>query len=376
VTLFLAFAVFVSVVLSLPGWRVNWPLFIVYWATSGAVWLAERRSDWLARLAGLAIPLVDMPAVTALHGAALTGANAAFVFGSNGSLLVLLIIGSTATLDTREAVPATLVAIGMQTLLGLQVGGIVATIMFTDLVMVFAFVGCTYLIRRMKALVGEATAEQVRRERLGRYFSPEVAALLADAESDDAAGESRDVTVLFSDIRDFTALTEQFSGTATISLLNAYHERMVQTLFANGGTLDKYLGDGMMMYFGAPVAQPDHAERAVRCALAMQHELARWNAERGQGGAVALRMGIGVHTGRVVLGDVGAMRRREYTVIGHAVNVAARLQDLTKTVGGSILVSDDTRRAVGDRLSFEPAGRVQIRGHTGTLMVYVPIPGG
>ena len=212
-----------------------------------------------------------------------------------------------------------------------------------------------YVIRRVTRLVADVSEEHGRRERLARYFSPEVAMMLAASPGEGAVGESREVSLLFSDLRDFTALAELLDGQQVVVLLNDYHEAMVDTIFAFGGTLDKYLGDGLMAYFGAPVAQPDHAERAVRCALAMQERLASLNAERGARREPALRMGIGVHTGTGVLGDV-----------------AARLEQLTKTRAVPVLVSESTRTQVGAALDFAAADVVEVRGRLAPLAVYVP----
>lgn len=184
VIVFFGFTAVTGVVLALPGWDANWPLLVGYWAAASGLWLAGRRSDRIAALAGLAIPLIGMPVVTLLQGGALHVTDPGFVYGSNGALLILMIVGSMATLDQSNVVLATGVAVLLQTLLGLWIGSIGgASIVFSILMMVFAWLGCRHLIHRIRSLVEEATAEQMRRERLGRYFSPEIARLLADAGS-------------------------------------------------------------------------------------------------------------------------------------------------------------------------------------------------
>jgi adenylate cyclase len=220
-----------------------------------------------------------MPAIFLLQSTVVAGIpHAELVTAHTAILYALLLVGMAATLDVRQVVATGAVAVVLEVALQRQANvdpiiGLNATI-----ALALATLACVYLIRRTRELVGDVSAEQLRRARLGRYFSPEVAARIAEEPA--SAGETREVTVLFSDLRDFTALAEQLPGPSVVALLNDYHARMVDTVFAFGGTLDKYLGDGLMVYFGAPVTQPDHPERAVRCALAMQAELVRLNAER------------------------------------------------------------------------------------------------
>ena len=189
--------------------------------------------------------------------------------------------------------------------------------------------------------------EEVARANYSR-FMPEyvVKQLLENPDSFRLGGANQTITVLFADIRGFTAISETENPENVVGLLNHYFSAMTEIIFEHGGTLDKYIGDGLMALFGAPTATPADAGNAVRAAVAMQNRLASLKAELDAEGFANIAIGIGLHTGVATIGYIGSERRSEYTAIGDTVNLASRLE--SNTIGGQILISEATARAAGN----------------------------
>ena len=204
------------------------------------------------------------------------------------------------------------------------------TIIVSQLLLFIFLLTTLYKNKKVYLLIKKSYQEQAKIEKLSRYFSPNIASFLQTQSELNPAGNEAEVTVLFADIRDFTKLSESMSGQEVVSLLNALHERLVECIFSCGGTLDKYMGDGIMAYFGAPIADPCHADKAFECAQKMKKAMADFNADRKLKSQEPLAIGIGLHSGKVVIGDIGANVRREYTIIGDTVNTASRIEALTK----------------------------------------------
>ena len=212
--------------------------------------------------------------------------------------------------------------------------------------------------------MSEGLAERDRvRDLLDKNVSPEVAAQLM-RDGGVLGGEEREVTILFVDLRSFTRLSESMPPRDVLALLNRYFDRMSGIVEIYHGIVDKYIGDAIMALFGAPVAQANHADSAILAALEMKSALARLNAELATEGLSQLAFGIGINTARIVAGNIGSSRRLNYSVVGDGVNVAARLQDLTRMsqFRADILVSAATLEAARGRYSVRSLGAAPVRG--------------
>lgn len=202
--------------------------------------------------------------------------------------------------------------------------------------------------------------EEVARANYSRFL-PEyvVKQMLENPESFKLGGSSQTITILFADIRGFTRLSEHAPPEKIVGLLNRYFSAMTDIIFAHGGTLDKYLGDGLMALFGAPTATPDDASNALNAAVAMQRRLIGINRELRDEGFQEIGVGMGLHTGEVIVGYIGSDRRSEYTAIGDAVNTSSRLESNARA--GEILISDATAKAAHSRYQLKPREPIMVK---------------
>ena len=192
--------------------------------------------------------------------------------------------------------------------------------------------------------------------------------ILASPDQIHLGGENQEATILFSDIRGFTRMAEKMEPQKVVELLNEYFTEMTDLIFENGGTLDKYLGDGIMAVFGAPIARPDDALRSAKTATEMQRAMVRLNEDWQARGQPAMQAGIGINTGPVTAGNIGSTKRMDYTVIGDAVNLASRL--CAKAAGGQIVVSESSYRLLAGEMPARKLDPMLVKGKAAPVEVY------
>ncbi|MBL8552785.1 MAG: GAF domain-containing protein [Phenylobacterium sp.] len=216
----------------------------------------------------------------------------------------------------------------------------------------------------------DITEEKRVRSTMSRYMSKEVADQLLSAGELELGGTEQKVTVMFSDIRRFTTIAEALGPRDTVSLLNDYFTEMVDVIFQHGGILDKYMGDGIMALFGAPIVGPNDADNALAAANDMMARLAVLNERRAAVGGEPLDIGIGFSTGPTVVGNIGSVRRLDYTVIGDTVNLASRLEGTTKPYGAKILLSEFTVRELTKPAILRELDLIRVKGKDRPVAVY------
>jgi adenylate cyclase len=219
--------------------------------------------------------------------------------------------------------------------------------------------------------LSEVKKRKFLQETLTRYVTKQVVDLILEhPECIVLDGEERESTILFSDIRGFTSLSEKMTPKAVVQMLRDYFTLMVEVVFHFQGTVDKFIGDALMAIFGAPTPQPNHAELAMQTALEMQMLLKAFNKERVRKGQEPLLVGMGINTGNVVVGNIGSEERLEYTAVGDAVNLASRLEGLNKHYGVNIIISEFTYQYVKQGIVERELDKVRVKGRQKPVKIY------
>ena len=231
---------------------------------------------------------------------------------------------------------------------------------------VVAFTGST-----LTRYATEGREKRKYRKTLLKYLSPQlVETIMQDFNWASLRAEKRNLTVLFSDIRGFTSISEKLPPEAVVATLNEHLNMMVSVIFKHQGTLDKFVGDCVMAFWGAPLAQPNHAELAARAALEMIEGLEKLNRKWQSEGRPTLQIGVGINTGEMLFGNIGSEQRMDFTVIGDNVNLGSRLESSTKELHATIVVSDATYQQVRDKAQVRPLGEISVKGKAQKIVVY------
>jgi adenylate cyclase len=205
---------------------------------------------------------------------------------------------------------------------------------------------------------------------MSRYMDPSIVDELLKDGGESLGGRSEIATILFSDIRGFTTLSEELGANGTVSLLNEYFTIMTEQITAKNGILDKFIGDAIMAAFGVPLPSADDEDNAVQASISMLRELDRWNHARREAGKRPVKIGIGLSTDNVVSGNIGSPKRMDFTLIGDGVNLASRLEGLCKEYGTKLLISEYTRKRLKGDYVLREVDQVRVKGKTQPVIVY------
>jgi len=226
-----------------------------------------------------------------------------------------------------------------------------------------------FTINERKRAEEKSRRETATRERFQRLLSPDLAEMVVSGElTVEKGGTNRVATVMFVDIRDFTSMSENITAAAVLQMLNEYYEKVVDIVFNHEGTVDKFIGDAIMVIWGAPVSHDDDPARAVRAAVDIRRALVAFNRRRASGGEREIRIGIGINTGKVVAGYIGSSQTMSYSVVGDTVNTAARLCAAAKP--GEIIVSETTHAHVVGDFETQKLAPIKAKGKFRPLEVY------
>jgi adenylate cyclase len=203
-----------------------------------------------------------------------------------------------------------------------------------------------------------------------RYMTQELAEELLKLDDAKLGGDRKEVSILFSDIRGYTSLTENMEAEEVVSMLNEYFESMVDAVFTHKGTLDKYIGDAIMAVFGSPLPLEEHALMAVQTSIEMRHRLKIFNQNRVAKNKPQIRIGIGINSDTVISGNIGSSKRMEFTAIGDGVNLCSRLESVTKQYGCDIIISDNTYRLCDHQVWARELDYIRVKGRSEPVSIY------
>ena len=282
-------------------------------------------------------------------------------------LLLLLYAGFRARLHTLK-IGGALLSVSAVLVAGQYVA--IGTLLVIPMLRPLLFAWVFFFVAALQEYLRERREREQAVREFSRFVNPHVVKELIAHGGLSREGESRQVTLLFSDIRGFTTLSESRTPQEVVSLINRYFSRQVEVIFRNGGALDKFIGDCIMAIWGAPLDDAKHAEHAIQCALEMSDTLEAFRKDLADPNA-DFDVGIGIHSGPAVVGLIGSEQRREYTAIGDTVNLASRVEGLTKGVA-RILVSEDTMRLCPDAFDFVARGLYKVKGRTQEVALYEP----